>query len=355
MNYLLVILILILGGIFFYIVQYKINLDKVKNLDTGNINITENKIKFSSLSLKQKIAQMIVIRGDKENLQFNNLAIGGIFLSKQESEEAYKELIEKYQKNAKIKLFITTDMEGAWDPFSKDPHKSEKFPTFSEIKNSQEAYETGMRQGELLKKLGFNLNFAPVSEFKDGIYGGRVFLGTKEEIKDKLEAYINGLQKSVYGTCKHYPGKGMIGNTHLRRDKQEITKEDIELFKTCLDKNISSVMIGHQIVYGEIDSGGEPSSISKEVIAPLKEKDVLIVSDEVNMMGLRSFYLLKKEMYVDLINSGENVILDFSLNPASAHALISGIEQKIKMGEISQEKIDESVKKILEMKGYKVV
>jgi beta-glucosidase-like glycosyl hydrolase len=146
----------------------------------------------------------------------------------------------------------------------------------------------------------------------------------------------------------------MIKNTHLRRDTQNISKEDLELFEACFKKNISAVMIGHQISEGLVNSKGKPSSVSPEVISSLKNFSGLVISDEINMLGLRSFYYDKTKLYMDLINSGENLILDFRLSPVSAYNLIVSIEKEVTHGKISKEKIDESAEKILEAKGYKV-
>jgi len=338
-----------------FIINYISTSSKVKLQHTKNIIIKNNTIEFNSLTLKQKIAQMIIVRGDEENLEFMNLNMGGIFLDKQTSEENYKTKIEKYQENSKIELFVSTDLEGSWNPFVKNFENLYNFPYFSDIKTAQEAYETGLKQGELLKKLGFNLNFAPVTEFKDKVYGGRAFTGNEEEIKDKLTGYIQGLQKNVFGTCKHYPGKGMIKNTHYMSDKQEISEEDLELFNHCINNNISAIMVGHQIVSGEIDSKSKPSTVSKEVINSLKNNSQLIISDEINMWGLRFFYIMNKpRLYRDLINAGENVILDFKQTPVSVYKLISKIEKDVVNGKINEEDIDNSVKKILISKGYKI-
>ncbi len=357
MRTLFFILILVIGILLIIFVAYLINkliiLNRVKQESSLNIIIRNNIINFSSLTLKQKIAQMIIMRGDYDkNIDLTKLNIGGIFLDKIEYKEDYKKIIESYQNNSKIKLFVATDMEGAWNPFK----KFKDFPNFSDINTSEKAYKVGLEHGQLLKEIGFNMNFAPVAEFSDKTYGGRVFLGEKPDIKEKLREYIRGLQKNVGGVCKHYPGKGLLVNTHILRDTENICKEDLELFKICMKENISGIMIGHQIALGELDSRGMPSSVSKEVISSIKDFDGLIISDLISMLGLRSFYFFnKKQMYADLINSGENVILDFGLNTASVYKLIDGLEKEVKKGNIDENKINESVKKILITKGYKVV
>ena len=352
-EFLLILTALMLVFVIFLFAQFTLN-KKLEKENTQNIIIKNKTIDFSSLTLRQKIAQMIIVRGDKEHLEFTNLNIGGIFLDKQESEKRYKEKIEAHQKKSKIKLLVSTDLEGAWNAFARNMSENHDFPKFVDIETKEQAYDVGLKHGQLLKRTGFNLNFAPVAEYEDLCYSGRVFKGTSKEVKEKLEQYIQGLQKNVMGTCKHYPGKGMIKNTHLRRDQQNITKQDLDLFEVCFKNNISAVMIGHQGAIGEIHSKGKPSSVSKEVISTL-DFDGLIISDEINMFGLKSWYFNKNRLYTDLINSGENVILDFRLTPRSAYKLISEIENQVKEQKISKEKIDQSVKKILKSKGYKLI
>ncbi len=342
------IVLLIIFIIFIGIIFLNYNSGEITEAD-DNILVENNTIDFSSLTLKQKIAQMIIVRGDKYQKEFTDMNIGGIFLDRQNSNKKYKELINKYEGSSKIKLFVATDLEGYWNPF-----KEENFSSFLDIKTDKEAFEQGLKQGEFLNELGFNLNFAPVAEFEDRVYGGRVFSGTKEEIKNKLEGYIAGLQKNVLGTCKHYPGKGMINNTHYKANKQKISEEELELFESCFKNNISAVMVGHQVVYGELNSIGKPSSVSKEIISSIPE-NVLVVSDEVNMFGLRVFYLFnKKKKYRDLINAGENIILDFRLTPKSADRLIESLEKEVNKGKLNKSKINQSVKKILTLKGYEI-
>ena len=72
------------------------------------------------------------------------------------------------------------------------------------------------------------------------------------------------------------------------------------------------------------------------------------------MEGLSGFYQDKNKMYLDLINSGENLILDFDLNSRELNQLIKEIKKEVEKGNINESKIDESVIKVLILKGYKV-
>ena len=353
-KFLLVLLgFLVLIVLVFFLCKCFLIKKEISNQNTENIILENNVVSLESLTLKQKIAQMIMVRGDKKDLKFNNLNVGGIFLDRQDSSKGYQELIQSYQDSAKIKLLVATDLEGAWTPFH-NPTPSQIFPYFSDINTSEQAYEVGLAHGQELKNIGFNLNFAPIAEFSDIAYGGRVFLGSEQEVKEKIKNYIRGLNQNALGTCKHYPGKALQKNLHDVSDTQTIGKKDLELFQVCVDNNISSIMVSHQIVNGEIDSQKLPSSVSKEVISTLDDFNGLIIADEINMKGLTDFYPKKIDMYVDLINSGEQLILDFYLNPKEVYLLIERIEEKVQEGVILEEDIDKAVKRILETKGYLV-
>ena len=344
---LITIIIIILISRTTYLLYHEI---KMEQQNTKNIKIENKTIYLNTLTIKQKLAQMIMVRGDSNNTDLLDLNIGGVFLDKQKTKQEYQQKTTFYQTNSKINLLIATDLEGTWNPFS----NFQEFPKNKNIQTKEEAYQLGIQQGKILKETGFNMNFAPIAEYKDETYRGRAFTGNKEEIKQKIKSYIKGLQTQVLGVCKHYPGKGMIKNLHFRRDKQTITQEDLDLFQTCFRNNITGVMIGHQIVQGKLNSQEKPSSISEEIISTIP-KEKLIISDEINMLGLRSFYWFnKRKIYAELINSGNNIILDFNLNKRKTYKLLNQLEKDVKTGKISEEKINESVKKILTLKGYKI-
>lgn len=163
-----VILLVVLVIILIYILDYLITINKLKKETINNIVIKNNTVDLNSLTLRQKIAQMIIIKGDREkNVYLTNLDIGGIYIYKQKTKQDYTSLINKYQNASKIKLFVATDMEGAWNPFS----NFKSFPKFSEIGTEEEAYNVGLEEGKFMKDLGFNLNFAPVAEYEDKAYG----------------------------------------------------------------------------------------------------------------------------------------------------------------------------------------
>ena len=309
------------------------------------------KIKLYEMPLQQKIAQMIIVRGTSFDQRFVELGIGGIFLSGSLSKEEYMNIISNYQKNTKIKLFVAADVEGYQHPFR---NFYETTP-FGSIKNEKEAYELGKNHGEIMNKLGFNLDFSPVVEIKDDVWPGRSFKGSLENIKGKISNYIKGLQEQkIIATAKHYPGGSMIKDPHKVKYEVEIYEDDLALFDEAIKANVGAIMIGHPIVHGAIDSNGKQCTISSEVISVLRKKfNGLIITDGISMEGLKISYPDFKRVYPDLINAGNDIILDSQHDSTYDKILerIAEVEKTIKEGRISEKEIDDHVRRILKIKN----
>lgn len=314
------------------------------------------KILLSSMSLQEKIAQMIIVCGRKFDQRYVSLGVGGIFLEKLNSKEEYKRIISKYQENSKIKLFVSADVEGYQNPF-KNFHQCKKF---GDIKNQDEAYKLGVKQGVIMNELGFNLNFSPVVEMIDTIWPGRSFKGSLNEIKGKIGAYIRGLhEQGILATAKHYPGGSMIKDPHENKYKTQINEDELKLFDESIKLGVEAIMIGHPIVYGLLNSKNKPCTISPEIIFFLRNKfDKLIITDSIAMKGLTEFYPsnFDEKIYADLIKAGNDIILESSSLSSyeKVKKRIDKLLKKINKGEFPEKRINESIKRILVMKGYMV-
>jgi len=172
---------------------------------------TIKKIEFSKMSLREKIAQMVMVSGNNMDSRFSKIGIGGRLVGRFPSEEHFKKTIKKYKTESKIEPFIAADLEGYWNPF--ESFYKSKF--FSGVRNSKEAHELGKEHGKILKKFEFNLNFSPVVEVRNNVWSGRSFRGSLDDVKEKIKSYIRGLQKGgIIATAKHYPGGSMIRDPH---------------------------------------------------------------------------------------------------------------------------------------------
>ncbi len=345
----LIVLVLFLGSM---------NLAKAKGWlipEQPQLEIEGNVIKLDSMSLEQKIAQMLVVHGSSHNFEaWKSMQIGGIHIFALENADLYKEIIQKYQSESQIPLLVSVDLEGCWNPFG----NFRNFTAVSEIKSVGEAFQAGSDEGKFLKELGFKIDYAPVVDLKDEIWNCRSFPGDEKSIGELSEAYILGLQsQGLVATAKHYPGKTLVvRDPHKFLVQAEISAEDIYPYNYLKQKkNVNSIMVSHVISSGKVDSEGIPAVVSKKVIDELKQDySGLVISDEINMLGLKNFYANPKEMYLAVFKAGNDIILDFSEDPNEVYALIEVVKEAVEKGEIPEEQIDNSVRKILELKGMKV-
>ncbi len=348
--YLLLILVILLGAL---------NILKARGLfipEQPLVYFTAKVIDLDSLTLEQKIAQMVIVAGAKENYwPWKNMQLGGIHLFARQNEHIFNNTIIDFQNEMPIPFFVTADLEGCVSPFG----FIREFTAASEVNTTEQAFEKGIDEGKFLQKLGFNLNFAPVVDLDDDIWKCRTFPGDEHRIAELAEAYIVGLQaEGVIGTAKHYPGKTLVvKDPHKFVVQAEIGKNDVYPYEYLLDQGeVKAIMVSHIITSGEIVSEGVPSVASKKVVDDLrKDFDGLIITDEIHMLGLKRFYLTVDEMYVGVFKAGNDIVLNFDNNPNEIYRMIQVVKAAVERGEIPETQIDASVKRILEAKGFTVI
>jgi beta-N-acetylhexosaminidase len=320
--------------------------------EQNDVNVENNIIELNSLTLEQKIAQMVIVHGGMHNLEvWQRLQLGGIHLFAMQDAELYKKVISDFQTGMSIPFFVTVDLEGCLNPFSEFYDSA----PVSEISSVEESFNKGRVDGNFLQSIGVTINFAPVVDLDDQIWGCRSFPGTEEEIAELAEAYILGLQRErVIATVKHYPGKTLvIKDPHKQLVSAVINPKDLYPYQYLSDRNHQNAyMTSHLIVTGELDSNGNPSVVSDEIINSLKDKKSLMISDDTMMLGLRNFYSTPEQLYIDVFKAGNDLILNFDEDPLEINHMIKVVAEAVESGEISLEQIDNSVRKILQAKGF---
>src|SRR3989338_3888874 len=260
----LLVLVLILGCL---------NIVKAKGLlilQQKPVDIKNKVVDLSKMTMEQKIAQMVVVVGDKENYwPWRNMQLGGIHLFSRQTEHVFNNTIVDFQYQMAIPFFVTSDLEGCVTPFG----FIRQFTPASEIDTVDKAFAKGVEEGQFLHKLGFNLNFAPVVDLKDDIWKCRSFPGDEERISELAQGYLTGLQtQEVLGTAKHYPGKTLIvKDPHKYVVAAEIGKKDVYPYRYLVEKGeVKAIMVSHIITSGQVDSEGVPSVVSKKVLDDLR-------------------------------------------------------------------------------------
>tara|TARA_Y100000310_G_C20671677_1_gene810656 strand:- start:1243 stop:2319 length:1077 start_codon:yes stop_codon:yes gene_type:complete len=345
----LLIMIVLMGGL---------NVAKARGLlipPQAQFNVYNNVVKLSTMSMEQKIAQMVVVLGLRDNyIPWRNMQLGGFYLYALPTKHVFNNTIIDFQIDMPIEFFVSADLEGCLSPFA----HIQNFTANSDIETTGEAFEKGQAEGKFLNELGFNLNFAPVVDLDDTIWNCRSFPGDEIQIGELAQAYTLGLQnEGVLATIKHYPGKTLVGkDPHKFIASSDIEKADLIPYEHMMEKgDVEAIMVSHIITTGEIDSEGIPSVVNKKVIDTLKKDfDGLIISDEIHMLGLKDYYDSIDDMYVAVFKAGNDIVLNFDHDPNEIHRMILVVKNAVERGEIPRKQIDASVTKILEAKGYVV-
>ena len=252
----------------------------------------------------------------------------------------------------------------------------------------ENAFETGKIIGSELKALGFNADYGPVVDVNSNpsnpVIGTRSFSDDKDIVAKLGIAYADGLKgQGAIATLKHFPGHGdtsvdsHIGTPSVEKTYEQIKENELVPFKAAIDSGIDMIMTAH-ITYPLIDEeqtfgdgetkGFFPATMSKKMITDILRTDLgfdgVVVTDALEMAAIETAGLVKGEegsveyrvnIAEKVINAGVDILLlPFDMvSPEKADMYdeyISGIASKVETGDIDIATIDESVKRILEMK-----
>ncbi|WP_427137717.1 beta-N-acetylhexosaminidase [Psychrobacillus psychrodurans] len=332
----------------------------------------EKDFSLSDLSLEEKVGQMIFagIKGTDITNETKKIIsthqVGGIILFKDNLKNANQSVsllnaIKQENTNNKVPLFLGVDEEGG--RISRLPELT-KLPTNEELGKRNDislSYNIGKLLGKELSAFGFNLDFAPVLDINSNpdnpIIGDRSF-GTDAELVSELGLQMmKGIQsEQVISVIKHFPGHGDTAvDSHkelpiIQKSIEELQALELIPFKHAVEQGAEVVMVGH-ILLPKIDST-YPASISERIITDVLREQLgyegIIITDDMTMKAILN-NLEIGESAVSAVKSGNDIVL-VAHNYANVKKAIDSIIKAIEDGEITEQRIDESVKRILSIK-----
>jgi beta-N-acetylhexosaminidase len=244
------------------------------------------------------------------------------------------------------------------------PDELEKLPTPGSIgatNDSEYSFEIGSILGEELKQFGFNVDFAPVLDInsnpKNPVIGDRSF-GSSPGIVSRLGIQtMKGIQsQGIISVVKHFPGHGDTStDSHLdlpRVDNDQKRLESFELipFTEAVKENADAVMVAH-ILLPKIDPEN-PASFSKTIISGILREnmkyDGVIITDDMTMGAIVNNFDIGKAA-VKSVNAGSDIVLVCHTREKE-EAVIEAITNAAKSGNISEDRVNDSVYRILKLK-----
>ena len=331
------------------------------------------KYNIKELSLEEKIGQMIIIGLNTEtsikNLEeiIEKYKVGGVLLYKRNYHQNYEEMIEIVnkikalnQKN-KVPIFISIDQEGG--RVNRTPKEFKNLPSANKLvkKSGEEDFVklSGKITGEILHKLGVNMDFAPVLDIKrfsdDHAIGDRAFSENIEEVSKYGLEYIQALQeKGIISIAKHFPGHGATKtDSHFRLPKideeiETLEKEDMQPFKKAMEHKVDGVLIGH-LKIAKV-TGKLPASMSRRFITKYIRKKYryngLVITDDVRMKGVRIRYGRNNAVKKAFLACNDIIIFKYD----NDIGVIDKIIQLAKEDKLKMKRINKSVTRILKVK-----
>ena len=324
----------------------------------------ENKViedRLATMTLEEKVGQLFWARVPSnhqiEDLQSYHLS-GYILFGRDfegRSLEDIKALTKGCQAAAKIPLLIGSDEEGGTvtriSSILETPFQS---PMALYQQGGMEAVLSDTKQkAELLKSVGINAGLFPVADLarnQSAFIYDRTIGQDAQTTASYVQQVVEELKKSKVGsTLKHFPGYGDNGDSHTaiiqdNRSLDELRQADFLPFQAGIDSGADSVLVSHNIL-SKIDT--VPSSVSPKITDLLRKElhfKGVIMTDDFDMAGIADF-VSQDEAAFQVIVAGNDLILGSSYQTQIPYLL-----KKISSGELTEERIDESVRRVLTWK-----
>jgi len=327
---------------------------------------------LSKMTLEEKIGQLIVVGFSSTKIDshiktmIQDYNVGGVILydRNMESPAQVAQLSKDLQglaaeNNVPIPLMMSIDQEGGEivrmrDKVADKPSQQE----LGENADSDAIYETNLQTGKELQKMGIQVNHAPVLDLS--ATDSRSFGENPNQAAEFGMEAIKGLNDSgITATLKHFPGNGRsvvdphYDSSEVDADQMDLENNDIFPFKKVIDKvdhNQFFVMVTH-LKYPAYDEEN-PASLSPVIIQELLREKLgyqgIVVTDDLEMGAVNQYYTYQDLGY-NTINAGADLLL-VCHKLESQSQVIKGIRDAVETDQLTEERIDESVKRILTYK-----
>lgn len=290
-------------------------------------------------------------------------AVGGVvyFGKNMKSEEQLKEMIDNTQLYTKYPLFIAVDEEGGSVSRVANAGIATGVGSAQEIGASGDAnnaYQAGTAVGTYLANLGFNLNFAPVADIanvENSVMAKRSYGSDAATVSTYMNSMMKGLEEQKVTAClKHFPGIGCTTkDTHdgivtTDRSIEDFRANEFTVFQAGIDAGTNMIMVSHMAATS-LAGDNTPSSLSDKVVTDILRNELnfngVIITDAMNMSAISEYYGAD-EAAIMALKAG----CDMILMPEDFEKAYNGVLQAVADGTISEERINDSLRRIYRIK-----
>ena len=329
---------------------------------------------IEEMSVHAKICQMFVVypsaltgvkkvteAGNMTKNALDNYPVGGFIYnaSNMDSYSQVHSLLTGVQKFSEIPMILTCDEEGGRvERLMSNVGTTQVGAMYNYRKEGTEtAYDNAFVIASDMKTIGMNMDLAPVADVwsnpENTVIGDRAYSDDFEEAAALVAEAVKGFHDGgVACTLKHFPGHGdTTADTHydtavVTKTLEELRNEEFLPFKAGIDAGADAVMIGHLIVP---DISDEPAVFSKEIVTDILRGELgfdgVVITDALEMGAIANNYT-SADAALKCVEAGVDIILC----PGDFSTAIRAIKDAVARGDIEEERIDESVRRILTLK-----
>ncbi len=320
---------------------------------------------LEAMTLEEKVGQLFLARCRKETAldDIRQYQLGGLVLFGRDFDDetlgSMQKKLKAYRAAGNIPLLLAVDEEGGTVVrISSHPtFRGEPFPS------PRQAFQSGglelalsleSEKAYLLHTLGLNVNLAPVCDIAtdpgsflysrslgaDPITTGQYVSGTLERMAEY----------GVGGVMKHFPGYGENGDTHVSsildsRSLEELEGKDLIPFRAGIQTGLGAILVSHNRI-AALDADA-PASLSPAVIGYLRDTlgyDRVVITDDLSMGALEDY--TPEEAAVLAVKAGADLLCSTDFE-----SQLSAVLEAARSGEISQDRVDEAVYRVLSWKA----
>ncbi|MGB5316309.1 MAG: glycoside hydrolase family 3 N-terminal domain-containing protein [Robiginitalea sp.] len=267
-----------------------------------------------------------------------------------------KQLIERYQRAARIPLLMAIDAE--WG-LAMRVERAPQYPyalTLGALNHSWEhlLYDLGLRMAQDCHEIGIHLNLTPVADTntnpENPVIGYRAFGSHPEAVGRKASLLHQGLADGGLLSCaKHFPGHGDTAvDSHLNlpvlhKSLSDLEQEELLPFKALIKAQVPLVMTGH-LSLPQLDPSGLPASLSQPIIGLLRDMEFegTIITDALNMHALKGISSQAESLNLQAVQAGNDILCYADRIPESISLILK---------ELSESRIETSFKRVWDLKA----
>jgi beta-N-acetylhexosaminidase len=326
---------------------------------------------MATMTLEEKAGQLIMVLGyghylSAESDEYAKMvrlvresSVGGVVLSQSDVYETAI-MLNRLQSQARIPLLVSADLERG---LAMRVRRGTSFPDAMAIgatRKPEYAYAVGRAIAEEARAVGIHQNFAPVADVNTNpanpAINTRSFGDDLPLVNSMVAAFIRGTNDGgCISTTKHFPGHGDSGtDSHLELpvlpfSRKRLDSLELAPFRAAIQSGTKSVMIAHLAVPA-LNGGAEiPASLSPGAITSILRRELafegLVITDAMEMRGVARDYTVARSTVMAL-QAGADIVLLPPDNDVAINAIIAAVNG----GGLAEERVNASVRKILETK-----